>query len=116
MNDQPLIHWGVPGMKWGVRKQYAFASKKHRSAAENNAQILAKMSGRKIKDPKKMTDTELKKKLDFLVKYYNKPSPGEVGIRAATVFAATYALTKVPDILQTIAWTTGKVVSTSPLK
>lgn len=23
MNDEPLIHWGVPGMKWGVRKARA---------------------------------------------------------------------------------------------
>lgn len=88
MNDRPLIHWGIPGMKWGVRKQYSFASKKHRKTAENNAQILAKMSGRRIKDPKKMTDDELHKKLSFLVKYYNKPAPSEVAIRAATVFAA----------------------------
>lgn len=21
MNDEPLIHWGIPGMKWGVRRR-----------------------------------------------------------------------------------------------
>lgn len=117
MKDKPLIHWGIPGMKWGIRKQYTFASKKHRSAAENNAKVLAKMSGRKLKkDPSKMTDTELHKKLTFLTKYYNKAAPSEVAMRLGTVLIASYAITKVPDILQAVAWTTGKIVSSNPVK
>ena len=115
-HTKPIVHAGVLGMKWGVRKQYSFASKKHRKAAESNAEALAKMSGRRIKDPKKMTDDELHKKLSFLIKYYNKPAPSEVAIRAATLFAASYAMYKLPDVLNFVAWNTGKIVSTSPLK
>lgn len=114
MNDTPLIHWGIPGMKWGVRKQYTFSSKKHRAAAESNAKILAKSSGRKIKDPSKMTDTELHKKLSFLIKYYNKPAPSEVAIRTAIAFTSLYALEKLPDIINFVAWNTGKIISNSP--
>ena len=56
--DQDLLnHFGVKGMKWGVRKRVSGAKREVQSFKRERSQL-------KIKDPGQMTDSELKKTLD----------------------------------------------------
>jgi hypothetical protein len=51
-NNQELTHYGIPGMKWGVRKDPEKAAAKAAKKAERKAEKRKKMIGELSKDQK----------------------------------------------------------------
>lgn len=68
MNDVEefyLKHYGVKGMKWGVRKKVSSAGRRVKKQAKREyASFKRERSQLKIKDPRKMTDKELQSTLN----------------------------------------------------
>jgi hypothetical protein len=64
MNDRPLIHWGIPGMKWGVRRNLT-PSTRHLSKAGGKLSIVTKRYGdHKIIRRKQVTPEQAQKFLN----------------------------------------------------
>lgn len=73
MNDMELQHWGVKGMKWGVRR----ARKKSTSNWSDDARDASKL---KAKGVKRLSNAELKKlnERTRLEQEYSRLNPGAV--------------------------------------
>lgn len=89
MDDNTLTHYGVLGMKWGVRRTPAQLGKKKSSGGDEEetkkagGKVSSGNSGRKaVKD---MTDTELKELISRLEleKRYRDLSKSEEQVRSA---------------------------------
>lgn len=97
MNNS-LIHWGIPGMKWGLRKSRTSSS-----------------SGKNQKNNSKSSDSIIKKHGGESVSSFLKSIPPKA-LKTATTLVKVYAVIKVAEIaIPRIAWATGKVVSNVPL-
>lgn len=60
-----LQHYGVKGMKWGVRKKVSSAGRRVKKQAKREyASFKRERAQLKIKDPRKMTDEELQSTLN----------------------------------------------------
>lgn len=125
MNNS-LIHWGIPGMHWGVRRRNLTPSSRHLSKAGGKLSIVTKRWGdKKVVHKKQVTPEEAKsfvaqqnkQKANDLVKKTNREKRlGRAVIALVTVYSAVSIVNMVnPRIFGAIAWNTGKIISNSPL-
>lgn len=82
VEDFYLQHYGVKGMKWGVRKKASSAGRRVKNRAKREyGSFKRERSQLKIKDPGQMTDRELKStlkrnKLENQLKEESRKTPG----------------------------------------
>lgn len=90
-----LYHYGIPGMKWGVRKAKSsksgglFSRKKKRDTSSEDSKEVAKIRKKKLHQ---MTNEDLKtanKRLEMETKYRELTGKSNVGKRAVQAFIAT---------------------------
>ena len=117
MNEQELMHYGVLGMKWGVRraakkyKKYVNKANqevndsKHRNTRYVNAWNKAADDVNKKYENKKVSDSKLKKEFDSkLVKEYNSILLSDItknkNYQKAVSLSKKYGLEKYDDFVR----------------
>lgn len=105
-HDSPLIHWGIPGMKWGVRRANRLAAAKARESDDHKT-----VSGLRKKKVNEMSNDELKKlttrlQLEKQYKELTKIDLGpaqkmvaEVLLNVGKEMATTYLKKNLPSLL-----------------
>jgi hypothetical protein len=101
MMNNSLIHWGIPGMKWGQRRTRSRGGKKSSPQKQSHfSRSLQQKYGHKS--------------VSSLVS-----SVKPVAITTAKTFVKAYVAFKVTEIavsaIPSIAWATGTVISNSPV-
>lgn len=113
---ESLYHYGVPGMRWGVRRKRdtAGATKKRKSQGSSDYQKSRKLKRRGSKNLSTQELKELTQRLQ-LERQYKDLSPGQItrGLNvvksitsAGTTVASLYALSKTPlaqDVIKAMA-------------
>lgn len=61
MNDESLVHWGVPGMKWGVRRAKKTTTKNATKTKSNKPKRTPEQAKKFMADQRKKKLKELKK-------------------------------------------------------
>lgn len=92
MNDQELMHYGVLGMKWGVRKDRRSSSSKSKKKSTRISDDYKEYSNLKKRDVRSLSNNELRKLNDRmnLEQNYRRLNPSTIskGLKIAGATAA----------------------------
>ncbi|TRO51029.1 hypothetical protein E2P63_05335 [Candidatus Bathyarchaeota archaeon] len=126
-----LTHFGVPGMKWGVRKHRNPFTTKRLSKSKGKNYIVEKTKlGNKVISKKRVSkkDAEAfiaKQKAEKISALLRQEKKKQIASKVVGAFVTAYAAHTVASLLapgatakfdRTIAWNLGRVVSNTPLK
>lgn len=92
MNNNELMHYGVLGMKWGVRKDRRSSSSKRKKKTVKTSDDYKEYSNLRKRDVRTLSNNELRKVNDRmnLEQNYRRLNPSTIskGLKIATATAA----------------------------
>lgn len=108
-SEDDLFHTGILGMKWGVRHRNSKSSK-----SSNKSTHRKSVSP---EEAKKFIDKQKQQKASALIKRTNR---AKGLVKAAGTLITAYSILSVatmlnPRMVGDIAWTTGRIISNTPL-